>query len=144
MDICLFQVLGKIYQSNSWTVLVWFGKFFFIFQIMMARLPYSQFFHSIYRANTTDKIFITGLNMEEYLAFNENTETWRCLMCQKEFSHKTSATRHLRIVHCANDRQQCHLCFVWFKNKVCLNQHVRVAHRRGLNKYPNSYEQQNS
>ena len=70
--------------------------------------------------------------MDEYLAWNENMSTWRCLMCQKEFSHKHNAVRHFKIMHCANEKQQCHLCFVWFKNKVCLDQHVRVAHKRGL------------
>ncbi len=75
--------------------------------------------------------------MEEYLAWNENTETWRCLICQKEFRNKYSSIRHFKIIHCANERLQCHLCLMWFKNKVCLDQHIRNLHKKGLVKQNN-------
>ena len=73
-----------------------------------------------------------GGQVEEYLAFNENLNMWRCLMCLREFSQKHNATRHFRLVHCTNERQQCKFCFIWRKNKVSLDQHVREVHRKGL------------
>ena len=77
-------------------------------------------------------IIILGPKLDDYLAWNENLCTWRCLMCQREFSQKSSASRHFRVVHCPNERQQCHLCFLWSKNQISLQQHMRDSHRKGL------------
>ena len=70
--------------------------------------------------------------MEEYVARNETMNTWRCLICQREFVQKFSANRHFKLVHCANERQQCHLCMIWRKNKTSLDQHIREVHKKGL------------
>ena len=77
-------------------------------------------------------IIVLGPRLDDYLAWNENLGTWRCLMCQREFSQKSSASRHFRVVHCPNERQQCHLCFLWSKNQISLQQHMRDSHRKGL------------
>ena len=53
-------------------------------------------------------------------------------MCQREFSQKGTAKRHVQLVHCTNQRQQCHFCFIWRKNKVSLDQHIREVHKKGL------------
>ena len=66
-------------------------------------------------------------------------------MCQREFSQKHNATRHFKLVHCTNEKQQCKYCFVWSKNKISLDQHIRDAHRKGLTQsqsYPNRYQHQ--
>ena len=68
-------------------------------------------------------------------------------MCpgQREFSQKNNATRHFRVVHCTNERQQCKFCFKWSENKVSLDQHIRDTHRRGLTQsqsHQNRYYQQ--
>ena len=55
-------------------------------------------------------------------------------MCQKEFSFKRSGTRHLQLVHCSNEKQQCPFCFAWSKNKNSLDQHIRLLHKKGLTK----------
>ena len=55
-------------------------------------------------------------------------------MCQREFSHKHNGTRHLKLVHCSNEKQQCPFCFIWSKNKVSLSQHIRDLHKKGLTK----------
>jgi len=70
--------------------------------------------------------------MEDYLAWNMHNSVWRCLVCQKEVSRKANALRHVSLVHCGNEKQQCYLCFKWLKNKFCLDRHMRETHRKGL------------
>ena len=53
-------------------------------------------------------------------------------MCQKEFSHKHNGIRHLKLVHCPNEKQQCSYCFVWSRNQNSLDQHIRLYHKKGL------------
>jgi len=51
-----------------------------------------------------------------------------CLVCGRKFNFKTSAVRHYRTQHIAQNRVQCHVCQRYFKNKVVRNTHRAHAH----------------
>jgi len=51
-----------------------------------------------------------------------------CLVCGRKFNFKTSAVRHYRTQHIAQNRVQCHVCQRFFKNKVVRNTHRAHAH----------------
>ena len=69
------------------------------------------------------------LQLDDYLGWNKNTNTWGCLICQRDFSQKNNAIRHLKTLHCENEKQQCHICYMWSKNELSLRQHFRDAHK---------------
>ncbi len=75
---------------------------------------------------------ISELFLEDYLAENTHNNTWRCLICQKEFTQRRSAKRHFDEVHCKSNRSQCHLCYKWLKNARCLRSHIALSHKAGL------------
>ena len=71
-------------------------------------------------------------SLEDYLEFHTHQNSWRCLVCQREFSMKNNGLRHVRTVHCENEKEQCYLCLKWFKNDVSLAKHARLIHRKGV------------
>ena len=53
------------------------------------------------------------------------TNTWKCLSCQKEFKRKDGVKIHIEGSHFDNNPEQCYLCLKWYKNKFSLRAHMR-------------------
>ena len=77
-------------------------------------------------------ITISEASRESYVAFNSQMNSWRCLVCQKEFVRRSKVYRHLEMVHFDNPRLQCHICLKTFKNRFSLDGHVKKVHMKGL------------
>jgi len=71
-------------------------------------------------------------SMEDYISWNSHNNTWRCLVCQKEFKGSVGVKRHLQTSHFENKQEQCHLCPKWMKNIYSLKEHIRAIHKKGI------------
>merc|ERR1719354_391952 len=70
-------------------------------------------------------------SLKDYLSWNSNMQSWRCLVCQKETTLKHNAVRHFQDLHCENDREQCDVCDKWFENKRYRIAHFNSTHKKG-------------
>ena len=78
-------------------------------------------------------IIFSAYSMEDYISKNKNLNTWRCLVCQKEFKSRLGVRKHLETSHFENQPVQCHLCLKFSKNVYALKEHIRFMHKKGLN-----------
>ena len=63
--------------------------------------------------------------IESWIAFDEEKNTWKCLMCGKGTGlRKDNIRRHFKIQHMENPRVECHVCHGIYKNETSLRQHM--------------------
>ena len=79
---------------------------------------------------SNDILCVSGHSLEDYMSYNNNKNSWRCVICQKEFRAKHHVKVHVQTNHFENDPEQCHICMKWMKNKFSLRCHISKIHRK--------------
>ena len=64
---------------------------------------------------------------------------WRCLVCGKDFPHKSNGKRHVETMHYEAPSYECEVCGKVLKNKNTYQNHISITHgikKRAGNKIP--------
>ena len=71
---------------------------------------------------------MSGIMFDAYLTRDSYTNTWSCQICQKPFSQKGNARRHVETTHQGHQEITCPCCHNKYKNWTSLKVHMRQKH----------------